>query len=56
MVGGSNPSRDTKVLWYDRQTASGECVGVTLSNYSPVAAKLNDYMKLRTSVFGMLLM
>jgi len=30
--------------------------GVTLSNYSPVAAKLNDYMKLKISVFGMPLM
>jgi len=42
-----------KVLWYDRQTASGECAGVTLSNYSPVATLLNDNMKLNTSVFGM---
>ena len=29
VVGGSNPPQDTY--------ASGECVGVTLSNYSPVA-------------------
>ena len=36
--------------------ASGECVGVTRSNYSPVATKLNEYMKLETAVFGMPLM
>ena len=45
VAGGSNPPQDTY--------ASGECVGVTLSNYSPVATELNDYMKLDTSVFGM---
>ena len=48
VAGGSNPPQDT--------SASGECVGVTLSNYSPIATLLNDNMKLNTSVFGMPLM
>jgi hypothetical protein len=45
---GSSPTRDILLV--------ESVFGVTLSNYSPVAAKPNDYMKLKTSVFGMPLM
>ena len=36
VVGGSSPSCDKSPL-FTKVSASGECVGVTLSNYSPVA-------------------
>ena len=36
VVGGSSPSCDKSPL-FTKASASGECVGVTLSNYSPVA-------------------
>ena len=50
VVMGSIPICDKTLYWV---LARGECVGVTLSNYSPVATELNDYMKLDISVFGM---
>jgi len=39
-----------------RRFASGECVGVTRSNYSPVATLLIDYMKLRNFGYSVCLL